>query len=126
MCSSTDDYITRQGEPIMHASITQQVLTASVLRALREWLFELGHKSATIGSPRSGLGNVYHLLDVGRLVQVRAAIAPSHPESLSARELRELRALARRCGASPWEARIIVRRNLHPAAILWRKVEAPA
>jgi hypothetical protein len=110
----------------MHASITQQMLAAAALRALREWLFELGHKNAAIGPMTGGLRDIYHLFDVGRLVQVKAAIAPSHPESLSATEVFALRALARRRGASPWEARIIVRRSFHPAAILWRNLDAPS
>lgn len=92
------------------------------MRALREWLFQLGHENATIGSKPGGLPDVYHLLDVGRLVQVRPAIAPSYPERLSTTEIRALRALARRLGARAWEARVIVRPSFHASAILWRSV----
>ena len=107
----------------MSGSITQAMLARAAAKALRQWLFELGHESATIGLAAGGLPGVYHLLDVGRLVQVRAAIAPSYPESLSASEIRALRRLARRLHARAWEAQIIVRPNLQPSAILWRNVD---
>jgi hypothetical protein len=104
----------------MSASLGNVMLAGAALRALREWLFELGHESATIASAPGGLRDVYYLLDVGRLVQVRAAIAPSYPEGLSGSEIRALRSLARRLDARAWEAQIIVRPNFQPSAIIWR------
>lgn len=102
------------------SSLTQAMLVWAAGRALRQWLFELGHENPTVRSAAGGLRDVYHLLNVGRLVHVRAAIAPSYPESLSASEIRALRRLARRLHARAWEAQIILRRNFHPSAILWR------
>jgi hypothetical protein len=108
----------------MSASMTEAMLVWAVEKALRQWLFELGHESATIGLAAGGMAGVYHLLDVGRVVQVRAAIAPSYPESLSASEIRALRRLARRLHARAWEAQIVLRPNFHPSAILWRDLGA--
>jgi hypothetical protein len=108
----------------MSANITHTMLAGAALRALRQWLFELGHENPTIGSAVGGLPEVYHLLDIARVVHVRSAIAPSHPECLSEREVRALRESARRLGAGAWEARVIVRPNFHPSAILWRHVDA--
>jgi hypothetical protein len=53
---------------------------------------------------------------------VRAAIAPSYPQYLSALERRALRALGGRLGARPWEAHVIVRPNFHASAIIWHNV----
>jgi hypothetical protein len=108
----------------MSGSITNAMLAAAALRALRHWLFELGHKNATIGSATAGLPDVYHLLNVGRVVHVKTAITPSYPESLTRTEIRALRGLARRLDARAWEAQVILRPNYHPSAILWRDVEA--
>ena len=99
--------------------LTHSMLARAAVRALRQWLFELGHESATIGSTAGGLPGVYHLLNLGRLVQVRAAIAPSYPEGLSAGDVRVLRRLSRRLDARAWEAQVIVRPNFLPSAILW-------
>ena len=104
----------------MSAGTGKTILAGAALRALRHWLFELGHENATIASGPEGLSDVYHLLDVGRLVQVRTAIAPCYPEGLSRGEIRVLRRIARRLGANAWEAQIIVRPNFQASAILWR------
>jgi hypothetical protein len=109
----------------MPGGIESAMLASAALRALRRWLFELGHENATVGSAAGGMRDVYHLLNVGRLVQVKAAVSPSFPQSLSADEIHALRRLARRRDALAWEARIIVRSNFHAAAILWRNAEAP-
>ena len=102
----------------MSASITSAMLAGAAMRALRHWLFELGHENATIGATTAGLPGVYHLLNVGRLVHVRTAIAPSYPDRLTMNEIRTLRGLARRLDAGAWEAHVIVRPNFHPSAIV--------
>lgn len=101
-------------------TLTQAMLAGAAVRALRHWLFELGHENAAI---RPATGGVYHLVDVGRLVQVKTAITPSHPPCLSTSELRALQGLAQSLNVRAWEAQIIVRPNFHPAAIIWRDVE---
>lgn len=100
------------------------MLAGAALRALRHWLFELGHENPTIGAAAGGLPQVYYLLNVGRIVHVRTAVAPSYPERLTTSEIRRLRRLAQRLDARAWEAQIIVRTNFHPSAIIWRNVDA--
>jgi hypothetical protein len=101
-------------------TLTYTMLTLAAMQALRHWLFELGHDEEPVAPAEGALRGVYYLPSVRRLVHVRAAIAPSQPERLTAAEIRALHRLAPRFGARAWEAHVIVRSNYHPSAIIWR------
>lgn len=101
-------------------TITHAMFATAAMRALRDWLFELGHDDGPVAAADGPLCGVYYLPSVRRLVHVKTAMAPSHPESVTAAEIRALLRLAPRLGARAWEAHVIVRRNFHPSAIIWR------
>lgn len=98
------------------------MFATAAVRALRHWLFELGHGDGPVAAAEGALRGVFYLPSVRRLVHVKTAMAPSHPERLSAAEVRALRRVARRLDARAWEAHVIVRRNFHPSAIIWRQL----
>jgi hypothetical protein len=104
----------------MIQTLNEVLLFESARRALRNWLLDLGRDSAMLREQTAG---IYFLGDMQRLVQAKAAIAPHHPASLSRAEEEALRDLAKRLEAEAWEARIILRANYHPQAILWRRLD---
>ena len=56
------------------------------------------------------------------LVQVKSAIYPNQPSSLSWEEERNIKSRATKIGAEAWEARVLLDESLNPMDIKWRKL----
>ncbi|MHA1228649.1 MAG: hypothetical protein ACTSPV_18140 [Candidatus Hodarchaeales archaeon] len=56
------------------------------------------------------------------LVQVKSAIYPNQPSSLSEEEERNIKSRATMKDAEAWEARVVLDRSLNPMNIEWRKL----
>jgi len=92
-------------------------------RLVAHWLREFGYFS-NINTKAPGAtdiearGNTRSLL-----VQVKAALHPSVPDSLSPDEVRDLTSRAARLGVEPWEARVQLDQQLRQVGeIQWRKL----
>lgn len=56
------------------------------------------------------------------LVQVKSAIYPNQPASLSWEEEKNIKSRATRIGAEAWEARVLLNESLNPMGVKWRKL----
>jgi hypothetical protein len=102
-------------------SITDAALASAAKRALRYSLADLGSPRGEIRVVNDADG-IYHVVNLQRFVQVKAALLPSQPPHLDAREIDSLNHFARQLDAEPWEVRIVLRTLLEPSAIIWRNV----
>jgi hypothetical protein len=102
-------------------SITDAALAGAAKRALRYSLADLGSPWSEIRAVDDSAG-VYHVVNLQRFVQIKAAILPSQPPHLDAREIDSLEHLARQFDGEPWEVRVLLRSLLEPSAIIWRNV----
>jgi len=90
-------------------------------RALRAWLFDVGREGCTI-EEIGRLTGTFHLRDLQRLVCVKGAVGPARPPFVGAESAAFLSRLAKRLGAQAWEARILLRPNYQPQALIWRSL----
>jgi hypothetical protein len=57
------------------------------------------------------------------LVQVKSAVKPSEPTSLSSEEEEKLKSHAKKVGFQPWEARVQLESDLKEGTVFWRRLE---
>jgi hypothetical protein len=105
----------------MTRTLNEVLVLDAARRALRTWLSDVGRDGCAIDEPSSHFGT-FHLRDLQRVVCAKGAVAPGHPPFVSAREAALLLELAKRLGAQAWEARVLLRPNYHPQAVIWRSL----
>jgi hypothetical protein len=64
------------------------------------------------------------LREIGRAGSAIREAIPAHPRFVDSAEAAFVSTLAERVGAQAWEARIVLRPNYQPQAIIWRRLVA--